>query len=205
MTKGVGAITLAMVASAFAMAIVGCVTLDGTEFRPATEGKDMLVSPTVKVNEVEFQSMADAVWHVPERGAESDVNLGIRITNRSDTKLRVNLFDTVRIAITSPRGDSLLFDGGRNATKAGEPVSQPLAPGESLIISRRAQLKWIGDGQSLRLIGSDDFGGIWYFDRLGPGEYTLSFEYENKIKDPNDVPPIWVGKVRTSRLEVQIK
>ena len=194
-----------LVAGTLAMAMAACARIGATDSSLTTMERGVLMSGPINVNGAEFQGIADAVWRVPEPGAESDINLGIRITNRRDTELRFKLFDTLRLVLISPQGKSLLYDGGRDGTKAGETVSRPLAPGESLTISRRAQLKWIRNGQSLRLIGSDDFGGIWYFDNLGPGTFELSFEYENKTRGPDNAPPIWIGEVRTSPLKVEIK
>jgi hypothetical protein len=107
--------------------------------------------------------------------------------------------------LTTAEGESLFFDGGSNALKAGGMFSEAVAPNESLILWRRAELQWLDEDQSLRLIGSDDLGGTWYIDGLSHGKYMLSFEYRNRLDDKEDTGRVWRGRVHTVPLQITIR
>jgi hypothetical protein len=153
-----------------------------------------------------FEVITDRVWKIPpiEDREGTLVNLALRITNRTKTPLRFNKFDTVRLALFTPAGESLPFSGGRNAVRGGEGVSPPVLPGQNLAISRQARLVWLKNG-TLRLIGSEEIGGIWYFDGLGPGKYKVQFIYENLKAEIGDLDAFWTGRVSTPLLEVKLK
>ena len=160
-------------------------------------------SQAVDMGQASFVAEADAIWRIPAPSAASDVNLALRITNRSDDVLRFPL-DVVRIDLMGSDGVPLRIDGGRDGLKAGGPFSKLVAPGESLVISRRGRLERRLD-RILRLIGSDNLGGVWYFDGLRPDRYILNFEYENHAIDPAEGPEVWIGQVRTPALEIEVQ
>lgn len=153
-----------------------------------------------------FEMVADRVWRIPAPGdgAGSVVELALRITNLTKTPLRFNRFDTLRLALFAPDGRAVPFEGGRNATRPGEAVSPPLLPGEALVISRQRRLIPLKNG-GLRLIGSEEFGGIWYFDGLGPGRYKVQCIYGNLVSGIGDVNAVWVGEAATPLQEVELR
>ena len=153
-----------------------------------------------------FETVADRVWNIPALGDEagSVVDLALRVTNRTEGPLRFNRFDTLRLALFAPDGKALPFLGGRNAVRAGKGVSPPLLPGQTLVISRQGRLTRLKDG-GLRLIGSEESGGIWYFDGLGPGRYRVQFIYGNGKSRIGDLDAFWVGEVTTPGVEVELR
>ncbi|MBW2738981.1 MAG: hypothetical protein JRE64_09055 [Deltaproteobacteria bacterium] len=171
-----------------------------------TDERSSQVSTDVIINGATFEIITDRVWKIPTLTDKTGtmINIALRITNRTGTGMRFHKFDTIRIALISPDGKSLLFDGGRNATRPGEFISPLILPEQSLIISRQAKLVWLKD-KILRLIGSDDFGGIWYFDGLGPGNYKVQIIHENYKAKIGFIDSIWIGKVITRSVEVELK
>lgn len=160
----------------------------------------------VTSNGVLFEIVTDRVWKIPsiEDKEGTLINLVLRITNRTDAPLGFNRFDTVRLALFTPAGESLPFLGGRNAVRRSEGVPPPVLPGQDLAISRQARLVWLKNG-TLRLIGSEETGGIWYFDGLGPGKYKVHFIYENLKADIGDLDAFWAGEVSTPAAEVELR
>jgi hypothetical protein len=175
----------------------------------------MATSDPVRENGIEFQAVAQAHWPVPAAGEKSDIQTGLKVTNRTERVVKVNLFDTVRIVLKDSAGRSLPLLGGRDRTTYPDPLV--LAAGESKTIARNAALEWLKAGDGLRLIGQDGTGGVWYFDGLKPGNYTLSFEYENSEQMVQNLPnrpaphaidlkagPYWFGKAKTKEAAVEI-
>jgi hypothetical protein len=160
----------------------------------------------VTCNGALFETVADRIWKIPAVGDEagSVVDLALRITNRAETPLRFNKFDTLRVALSGPDEKALPLHGGRNVTRAGQAVSPPLLPGQALVISRQGRLTRLKDG-GLRLMGSEEFGGIWYFDGLGPGRYKVQFIYGNPTSRIGDADAVWVGEVTTPAVEVEVR
>lgn len=96
------------------------------------------------------------------------------------------------------------MDGGRNGTRPGEFVSAPVLPGEMLLVTRDARLVWHSP-DALRLIGSDGFGGIWYFDGLQTGRYRIQIVYENHSSMIGELESIWTGFAESPAFEVVIQ
>jgi hypothetical protein len=163
-------------------------------------------STAISMNAATFEIITDRVWKIPDRtdDAGTGINLALRITNRTETGMRFHRLDTIRIALTAPDGKSLQFDGGRDATRPGEFVSPLVLPGQSLVISREANLVWFKH-QTLRLIGSDDFGGIWYFDGLIPGKYQVRIIHENYKSEIGGMDSIWTGMAVSNAVEVELR
>lgn len=155
---------------------------------------------------VDFEVLTDPVWSVPTRNIESEteINLALRIINNTEKVTRIHLFDTIRIAIEDQDGNSLVFDGGRNGTTPGEIVSDPINPGKDLIISRLSILKWHTQN-TLRLMGSDDFGGVWYFDGLRTGRYRVQLIHENQRREIGKFQSVWTGTGKTKAIEIEIR
>ena len=169
----------------------------------------------VRENGIEFQAVVQARWPIPAAGEKTEIQLGLKVTNRTEKVVQINLFDTVQIVLKDATGRSLPIQGGRDRTTYPDP--RILAPAEAGTIARNASLEWLKNGDGLRIIGRDGTGGIWYIDGLKAGKYALSFEYENTEQMVRDLPnrpaphaidlkagPYWYGKVKTKEAEVEI-
>ena len=156
------------------------------------------------MNGATFEVTGNRAWSAPDPGEETEIDLGLRITNRSNRAVGFNRFDTVSMTLSNADGAVLRMDGGRNAPRASEPVSELLEPGESFVIDRSARLAWRADGRTMRLIGSDGFGGVWYFDGLRRGTWRVQFVYENRRGKIGSGYSVWTGKAVTwERVELR--
>ena len=168
-----------------------------------------------KQNEAEFQTVTRPQWILPVRGAKSEVQIGLKVTNRSQQSMRMSVFDTAHVVLEDSQGIYLSCKMSRYYTVIPDPLL--LQPGESRTIYRNATLEWASDGKSLRLFGSDGAGGTWHFDDLKPNRYKVHFDYEvndermkpvldriaKSVTDPMH-PPFWMGKVTSKELAVEI-
>jgi hypothetical protein len=172
-------------------------------------------SDPVTENKAEFQTVARPKWHIPAAGEKSEVQLGLRITNRSATWMQINVFDTIEMNFIGEHEKSLPVVMERDAAHVPEPVL--LTSRESRTIYRNATLEWSRDGKSLRLVGSDGAGGHWHVDGLKEGQYTIHFSCENdkeRLKPVIDRPakhaiaasdaPFWMGTAVSRDLHVEI-
>ncbi len=155
---------------------------------------------------VRFEAWAESAWRVPARGEQTNVALGLRVTNNADEPVRFFLLDTLKLELTAADGEPLRFEAGRDVTRKFASLSEPVAPGKSLLIRRDASLRWTsgGDG-ALRLEGSDGAGGIWYFDGLREGTYRLAFAYASDRTHVGKTGGIWKGTVVTPPVDVVLR
>lgn len=162
-------------------------------------------SPPVQAGDADFQIVAPAVW---VRLKETAIPLALKITNRADKARQFNLYDTVTICIKDANGHELPLGGGRRETLQPRPLL--VEKDQSGTIDREAQLKQ--QDKAFRLTGSDGAGGVWWFDGLKAGKYTVSIAYEstqaaadNLVKNGKaDDGPFWIGKVVTKELAIEI-
>jgi hypothetical protein len=163
----------------------------------------------------DFQTVTRARWVIPAAGAKSEVQIGMRVTNRTNTWMQINVFDTVEVVLEDSQGMKLRGLKSRDGTHVPEPLI--FQPRESRTIYRNATLEWSPDGKTLRLTGPDGAGGMWQFDDLKPGKSTVQLICQNdeqKTKSALDGPakhviganeaPFWMGNVTTKGLPVEI-
>lgn len=183
----------------------GSLTIQSTSFHSSGDRK-MQISEPIQVNGASFEAIVDPVWKIPALSDTQGVmiHLVLRVMNQTSSGLYFNRFDTIRLNLMDAQGHSLQFDGGRNAVRPGEIISPLLMPQHHLDFSRNAQLIWTKD-KALRLIGSDDFGGIWYFDGLKPGKYRLEIHYESHKPVIANTDAIWVGTATTKAVELVLE
>ncbi len=165
-----------MLAAGFSV-VLAFVSSAGLAVGGDSPGMAMTTPSRAAARDVGFETVSGApVWSIPAVGATTTVQLGLRITNRSDQALRFTNFDTLVPALRDAHGRSIAIDGGRNRTLPPDVKNCPLlAPGESQVFHLDAKLYW--HGGILRLGGTDGFGGLWYFSGLVPGLYELRMGY----------------------------
>ena len=170
---------------------------------------------TVEVDGVRFEIiMPERVLRIPENepDANTKMELGIRITNQTQTPLRFTRFDTLALSIVKPNGERLKRSGARNWTLPPRKADVPLIkPGKSATFFLDAQLFW--EQNQLRLGGSDGFGGYWYFDSLESKTYLFSmgyvrpdriFMYDEGTEDTLILEEFWEGWAESPFVEVRI-
>jgi len=176
---------------------------DGSGPLPVGQREGKVQSPKVVVGPLVFEGEADVEWARPPRGKASEIHLELRITNTGSTPVRVALIDNLSLRLRPVDGSELKYLYARDFTSNAAAISPPLPPGQSLVLSRPGRLEWQEDG-SLRLSGTDVFGGTWWFDGLRDGRYLLGFEYENREDTDDNVVRPWCGKAETPRVAVSI-
>jgi hypothetical protein len=176
---------------------------------------ELQTSKPIRENGADFEAIAPARWVVPPLGGKTTIDLGLKVTNRTEKMMQINVFDTVQIYMEDQQGLPLNVTKVRDATFIPAPLL--LKAGESQIISRQAVLQWIDNAKGLRLSGPDGAGGTWHLDITQPGKYPLRLVHANneeRLKavlarpakhaiDPKEAP-FWVGKVSTPEMVVEV-
>ncbi|MCA9412608.1 MAG: hypothetical protein KC944_15445 [Candidatus Omnitrophica bacterium] len=161
----------------------------------------------VLVHDAGFRLIAPRVWsgHSTEIQNSTDETITLVIANHGSHPVYFNRFDTFRLALKTESGEEILFDGGRDGTRAAPTVSPLIEPGATHEIVFPANLVPSPNGSEFRLSGTEPFGGIWYFDGLTEGEYFLQGIYENDRSKIGDWEPVWTGKARTRPIQIEIR
>jgi HEAT repeat protein len=163
----------------------------------------------------------DRLWEIPENveGRRTQVDMALRITNRTRRSLHFSRFDTVWPTLKSTSGKSYVLTVRRLRTRRPTAADFPLLKsGDSVTFPIDAHLYWEND--KLRLGGDDGFGGIWYFHGIGPGEYQLTLRYvasesrlgrvvdvwDNERSEKVIIPKdkIWVGELQTAPVKTTL-
>lgn len=169
---------------------------------PAFSG-DTIHSELVE-DSVRFEVFADRSVVIPAPGESSRATITLRITNLGTRPLQFRFVDTVWLSLTDPEGRLLPMDGGRDGTAEGKPLSDPVPPGSSVVRDYSTLLTWTRQ-MTLRLQGSDGFGGIWYVDGLNTGRHLLHVVYRNRISGGNDDIRIWTGEAALPAVEIKME
>jgi RNA polymerase sigma factor (sigma-70 family) len=176
---------------------VGEITTRSVEFEVGEQKATRTTSQEVRVNGVEFQAQTDKLWLTPEPGRATEINLGLRITNRTDKPL----------TFAKSCGSFQLKDGNGQQLRGGYArdgiralLTVALATGESLFASDDGRLTWEEGGKKLQLQVFDSTGGVRTFHGLEPGKYSFTFAYERTAQQDG----WWVGKAQTEPLEIEI-
>ena len=134
---------------------------------------------------------------VPSRGGETKFEIGLRIANRTGKDLSFDLFDTVRPVLQDNHAPSreLPLDGGRNATRIAKPIE--VKAGETGTVRYAARLS-LPEGKTFPGLVVDDLtGGVWVYNDLKPGRYTLGLNYAHPPTGRVAQAGRWVGATIT--------
>jgi hypothetical protein len=139
-------------------------------------------SKPLQMNGLEFVAVADAVWLLPELEKPHDVQIGLRVTNRSKEAKELDLYDDLRILVTTEDDRELPFRGVREGVIPSK--KRELAPGETVTLARPAQLEWVvrAKDKSLYFGGVDSVGGGWSAgaqENLKAGKHSLKISYQS--------------------------
>ncbi len=138
----------------------------------------------VEVDGVRFETVVpQPTLRVPnsQLNAYTIVELGIRISNNTNTCFRFSLFGSLIPQVVGTDGQPIKADYGRHLTIRPKRSHFPLVKsGESLTFCPKvAQLFWSrGDSFVLSIPAGD--GGSWGLRSLNLGTYNLNFTYKNK-------------------------
>jgi hypothetical protein len=142
-----------------------------------------------------------------DSGAE--VQLGLRIFNRTGRPLRFSDYDTILPELVNRAGAVVPFEFGNNPARLPRVADYPLLPpGRSLVLPLEATLM-LRTGQ-LEWHGSDGTAGLWNVVRA-EAPYRLRLHYRQTDatvgpleKDDGVLHDLWVGEARTKSVEVPL-
>jgi RNA polymerase sigma factor (sigma-70 family) len=162
------------------------------EIDEAIVGEDRARSKPVRVNGADFEVTTEKVWHMPPAaGKMQPIDIRLRIVNRGTTEVTFNLFDTITPILKTPDGKEHELHSVRKGTGPAQPIR--VAPGKSVNVAYSGTLDLLNDGKTARLSGGDLSGGMWSFDGIKPGKYTLRLAYANQTPGSS----YWLGTVKT--------
>src|SRR5262249_31376206 len=127
-------------------------------------------SKPVDVQGLRFVAQIEGSINLPPICADHDPELKVRVTNVSERRVTLALYDAIRprlYRVGRKRTVEYFMDGGRDGTPAG-PLPVTLAPGETWTWEPEARLSWAMDGQAMNMHGPDGRGapGFWSFHPL---------------------------------------
>lgn len=137
----------------------------------------------IEVDGIRFETtLPETVIRLPEKenGIETSVQIGIRITNNSNTDFYFNFYNTLIPELITSNGEIIKNDYTSNFLKRMLLSDILLAvPGKSIDFFPDAKLLCKKNGQfKLKMAAGD--GGDWSFDNLKAGRYWLRLTYKNK-------------------------
>jgi RNA polymerase sigma factor (sigma-70 family) len=213
-TKLIVALLVALAAGAVTVAALGP-TLgrspkpDGPPGGPVAKDKKedgVNESKPVVVEGLSFVAFAPARVAVPRDG-ETDVPLGLRVTNTTDKPVTLATFDVIQPRLYFVSGKRVVEVGMDSRRKDGPKAPPPvmLGKGESWTWEPKARLDWTYVRSTLQLHGPDGLGvaGAWSFGTLHAGTHRLVIEYNNAAARQDDVA-VWVGKATPEEVEFEI-
>lgn len=169
-----------------------------------------------EVSGVYFETVIEnSILSITEKNhsAETHVQLGVRITNKTHNSMRFCQYRTIFPDLIDPKGIHLRLEGGSNRSRLIQESDCPLIhPEENVTFFLNGILTW--KKNKLQLVGSDEINGLWYFDDLESGVYGFRFLYYStqksiQISYPEDkvLENIWVGQSYTpiSKLSLVLK
>jgi hypothetical protein len=148
-------------------------------------------SNAVEVDGVQFETVVpEQSLTIPEkkRQAEASLQIGMQVTNKTQTPFRFDFFATLVPELIGVNGQTLQRSYFCRFLQAPRESDYPLAmPGESVRCFPDAKLFWLKvDVLSLQIAAGD--GGFWIFNNLQPGVYKFRFVYQkhNSFVTKND-------------------
>jgi len=137
----------------------------------------------IEVDGIRFETtLPETVIRLPEKenGIETSVQIGIRITNNSNTDFCFNFYNTLIPELITSNGEIIKKDYTSDFLKRMLVSDILLAvPGKSIDFFPNAKLLCKKNGQFKLKIAAGD-GGDWIFNNLKAGRYWLRLTYKNK-------------------------
>ena len=114
-----------------------------------------------------------------ENNIETQVDIGMKIINQTQTAFKFYFFDTLIFQIIKADGQTIRKSGSSNALQSPQEHHYPsVKPGKSIIFFPNTKL--FSFNNELCLKTAIQSGGFYYFQNLQPGEYWIRFVYYKK-------------------------
>src|ERR1043166_5387879 len=108
---------------------------------PPAKNVPQVESKPIEMNGLEFVAVADAVWLLPEGDNVQDVHVGLRVTNRTKEAKSLDLYDDLRILLTTQDERELPFRGVRTGNVPSKKIQVPA--GQTITLVRPGQFEWV--------------------------------------------------------------
>ncbi len=154
---------------------------------------------------IRFETVTESVWRTPAADGDTTVELSLRVTNQTSVPVRFFFFDTIGIVLTTAEGKLIPHEGGRDGLLKAPTMSEFVLPSDSIVLQRRGRLAWAKDMKTLRFTVFDEFGGIWNFDGLVPGQLKVAMVYRNDREKIGTFNGFWTGDIITPPVNVTVQ
>jgi len=171
---------------------------------------------TIKIDGIEFEIvMPKRVFAIPVEGKVTDIEVGLKITNKTTKPVRFSRYKTLYLEVIAEDSQPLKVSDGRLPLFPAREEDNPLLqPSESTIFWRENKIFW----RNNRLVwrGADKFGGHWFFENeIAPGKYQMQLQYSPtrmsisyvqgiQEKTPRPFKDWWAGVAATPFVEFQV-
>jgi hypothetical protein len=175
-------------------------------------------SNVVEVDGMHLETVVfNPIWRIPANlhGANTPVQFGVRITNKTSESIRVPWIFSFGPKIIKMDGQVLrivnnVISSGPPSTK--EPLCPSIKPGKSETFVWNWILQW--QNNQLQLEGTNAYGAPWIYEPLSPGVYSIALQYNVRstivqlceliTKVSRAEEKIWVGRGTTPSKNISL-
>ena len=165
----------------------------------------------VEVDGIHLETVVfNPIWRIPANlhGANTPVQFGVRITNKTSESIRVPLALSFGPKIVKMDGQELKIANkviSSDPPTLKKPLCPSIKPGKSETFVWNWILQW--QNNQLQLEGTNAHGAPWIYEPLSPGVYSIALEYNVRstivrlceliTQVPRAEEKIWVGQGTT--------
>jgi hypothetical protein len=165
-------------------------------------------SNVVEVDGIHLETVVfNPIWRIPANlhGANTPVQFGVRITNKTSESIRVPLALSFDPKIVKMDGQELKIVNdviSSGPPTLNKPLCPSIKPGKSETFVWNWILKW--QNNQLQLEGTNVQGAPWIYEPLSPGVYSIALQYNVRrtivrlceliTEVPRTEEKIWVGQ-----------
>ncbi|MEG4292044.1 hypothetical protein Q5692_24915 [Microcoleus sp. C2C3] len=175
-------------------------------------------SNAVEVDGIHLETVVfNPIWRIPANlhGANTPVQFGVRITNKTSESIRVPLALSLGPKIVKMDGQELKIVNqviSSDPPTLKKPLCPSIKPGKSETFVWNWILQW--QNNQLQLEGTNAYGAPWIYEPLSPGVYSIALEYDVRstivqlceliTKVPRTEEKIWVGRGTTPSKNIRL-
>lgn len=175
-------------------------------------------SNAVEVDGIHLETVVfNPIWQIPANlhGANTPVQFGVRITNKTSESIRVPLALSFGPKIIKMDGQELRIVNNvisSDPPTLKKPLCPSIKPGKSETFVWNWILQW--QNNQLQLEGTNAQGAPWIYEPLSPGVYSIALEYDVRstivrlceliTKVSRAEEKIWVGRGTTPSKNISL-
>ena len=175
-------------------------------------------SNAVEVDGIHLETVVfNPIWRIPANlhGANTPVQFGVRITNKTSESIRVPWIFSFSPKIVKMDGQVLRIVNNVSPSdppSTKEPLCPSIKPGKSETFVWNWILQW--QNNQLQLEGTNAYGAPWIYEPLSPGVYSIAVQYNVRstivrlceliTKVSRAEEKIWVGQGTTPSKNISL-